>query len=462
MRLLALALCVLLPLPLAATEISFDAAWQQLQQVSDKLKAQQQQVDRASAEQASGDDLSLPSINIAGSYTYLEQPIELDLRDLNPLAAIDPATLPPALGGALAGIPGHLFVTPFTQQDVFRASLQALWPIYTGGQVTAAQGILAAQVAEEQQAQILASRELFTQLVDRYYGAIVANAVLATQEQLVAALSEHVAHAKSLEQQGQIAVVERLNAEVALDNAKVATASARRQAQMAHIALDRMLKLKVEPVSPLFMLSGDPSLPRLMELTLSQHPALKLLAAKEQQAKGLEEMEKGKYYPNVFLYGNYNLYEDDSLFAKVEPDWMVGVGIKIPLVSRDGRSGKVAAAKSAILQARYTQAQTREDLSLLLDQTYRQMEQAREEYQSLATTEALASENLRLRSLAFTQGLSTSLERVDAQLTLTSVATKRLAARYRYIQAYAHVMSISGQLDEFIARSRVLEKTNAN
>ncbi|MGL4474390.1 MAG: TolC family protein [Shewanella sp.] len=462
MRLLALALCVLLPLPVIATELSFDAAWTQLQQVSDKLKAQQQQLERANAQQESGNDLSLPSINIAGSYTYLEKPIELDLRDLNPLASLNPGSLPPAIGGAIASIPSSLFVTPFTQQDVFRASLQALWPIYTGGQVSAAQGILAAQVAEEQQAQLLASRELFTQLVDRYYGAIVTKAVLNTQEQLVVALTEHVSHAKALEQQGQIAAVERLNAEVALDNAKVATASARRQVQMASIVLDRMLKLSVTPSSPLFILPQDPSLPRLMELTMTQHPALKLLAAKEQQAKGLEDMEKGKYYPNVFLYGNYSLYEDDSLMSQVEPDWMVGVGVKIPLVSRDGRSGKVAAAKSAILQARYTQAQTREDLSLLLDQTYRQMEQAREEYQSLATTESLAKENLRLRELAFNQGLSTSLERVDAQLGLTSVMTKRLAARYRYIQAYAHLMSISGQLDEFIARARVLEETNAN
>ncbi|MGL5335028.1 MAG: TolC family protein, partial [Enterovibrio sp.] len=150
---------------------------------------------------------------------------------------------------------------------------------------------------------------------------------------------------------------------------------------------------------------------------------------------------------------NYTLYEDDTLFSKTEPDWMVGVGMKVPLISRDGHSGKVLAAKSALLQARHTKAQTRQDLSLLLDQTYRQLLQAKEEVTALNTSLELATENLRLREIAFKQGLSTSIERVDAELKRTAVITKQLAARYHYVQAYARLMAISGQLDEFMARS---------
>lgn len=443
----------LLPLAAYAQPSSFTEAWQQVLKVSDKLQAQSQEVNRAKGEQEAGESLNLPSLSLNGSYTHLEKPIELDLRDLNPLAS-GSLPLPPELGGILASIPGSLFVTPFTEQDIFRASLQAMWPIYTGGQITAAQGIHAAMVAEKQQELQLATRDLFTQLVDRYYAVDVTQSLVSTQTELVASLTKHVDHALALEREGQIAKVERLNAQVALDNAKVNLGSARRQHEMAVIALSRMLQRSdVSTNSPLFVLPQAPSLGDLTQMTLNQHPALKLLEAKEAQANGLVSLEKGKYHPTVFLFGNYTLYEDDSLFSKVEPDWMVGVGVKVPLLSRDGRSGKVEAAKSALLQARYTKAQTRQDLSLLLDQSYRQLLQAEEEVNSLNTSLELASENLRLREIAFNQGLSTSIDRVDAELKLSAVKTQQLGASYRYVQAYARLMAISGQLDEFIGRS---------
>lgn len=455
----------LLPLAASAQPISFTDAWQQVLKVSDKLQAQSQEVNRAKGEEAAGESLNLPSLSLNGSYTHLEKPIELDLRDLNPLASLDPATLPPALGGALAGIPSSMFVTPFTEQDIFRASLQAMWPIYTGGQITAAQGIHAAMVAEKQQELQLATRDLFTQLVDRYYAVDVTKALVNTQTELVDSFTKHLDHALALEREGQIAKVERLNAQVALDNAKVNLGSARRQHEMAVIALSRMLQqnAQLETQSSLFLLPHAPSLGDLTQATLSQHPALKLLESKEAQANGLVSLEKGKYHPTVFLFGNYTLYEDDSLFSKVEPDWMVGVGVKVPILSRDGRSGKVEAAKSALLQARYTKAQTRQDLSLLLDQSYRQLLQAEEEVKALDTSLELATENLRLRDIAFNQGLSTSIDRVDAELKLSAVKTQQLGASYRYVQAYARLMAISGQLDEFIGRttdSRLMQETN--
>lgn len=439
----------LLPLATYAQTSSFTEAWQQVLKVSDKLLAQSQEVNRAKGEQDAGESLNLPSLDISSNYTHLEKPIELDLGALNSLASLD--GLPPAIGGALASIPGAL---PLTEQDVFRASLQAMWPIYTGGQITAAQGIHAAMVAEKQQELQLTTRDLFTQLVDRYYAVDVTQSLVSTHTELVASLTKHADHALALEREGQIAKVERLNAQVALENAKVNLGSVRRQHEMAVIALSRMLQQSdVSTNSPLFVLPQAPSLNELSQVTLNQHPALKLLEAKEAQANGLVSMEKGKYHPTVFLFGNYTLYEDDSLFAKTEPDWMVGVGVKVPLLSRDGRSGKVEAAKSALLQARYTKAQTRQDLSLLLDQSYRQLLQAEEEIEALNVSLELATENLHLREIAFNQGLSTSIDRVDAELKLSAAKTQQLGARYHYIQAYARLMAISGQLDEFIGRS---------
>ena len=454
MRILTLIFSLILSFTVLSQPISFNDAWQRLQRESNKLKAQNQEVNRAQAEQEAVSDLNLPSLSLAGSYTHLEQPFEMDISRLKSAAG---AILPPTIGSR---IPSSI---PFTEQDVFRASLKALWPIYTGGKITAAQSIKAAQVVEKKQSLELAKRELFSQLVNRYFSVILTENVVQTQNQVVAALEKHLHHAKKLEKHGQIARVEKLNAEVALSNARVKLGNVTRQHQMAQIALDRMLSgYDLTPNTPIFMLSDAPSLPQLNELTLEHHPALSLLQAKEAQAQGLMSMEKGKYLPKVFLYGNYTLYEDKSSFSKIEPDWLVGVGVNVPIFSNDGRSGKVAAARSALMQARYMKAQTKQDLSLLVDQTYRQLAQSKEEIKGLNSSLVLAKENVRLRELAFNQGMSTSIDLVDAELKLSAVKTQELLAKYHYIQAYGGLMIVSGQLNEFLASAASAEKHNAS
>jgi outer membrane protein TolC len=125
------------------------------------------------------------------------------------------------------------------------------------------------------------------------------------------------------------------------------------------------------------------------------------------------------------------------------------VGIKVPLIDTSGRSGKVKAAHSSVLQVNYLQAQAKQDLAVLVEKTYREALQSLEEYNGLASSLALADENLLLRNKAFKQGLSTSLDVVDAQLYLASVKTQRLVASYHYVLSLAKLLAISSQQNSF-------------
>ena len=65
------------------------------------------------------------------------------------------------------------------------------------------------------------------------------------------------------------------------------------------------------------------------------------------------------------------------------------------------------------------------------------------------STQALAEENVRLRDKAFGQGLSTSLDVVDAQSQLAGVKTQRAAAAYQYVVSLARLLALSGQRNSF-------------
>ena len=156
-----------------------------------------------------------------------------------------------------------------------------------------------------------------------------------------------------------------------------------------------------------------------------------------------------KKLKKVFLFGNYNLYEQNTLAADLTPDWVLGVGVNMPLTTRDGRSGKLQAAKTALIQLDYLTAQAIQDLQLLVEKTWREANTAMEEYQGLASSLALAHENINLREKAFAQGLSTSLEVIDAELFLVSVKTQRQAAAYQYVLSLAQLLALSNQMAVF-------------
>ncbi len=186
-----------------------------------------------------------------------------------------------------------------------------------------------------------------------------------------------------------------------------------------------------------------------IEQTLNTYPGLSLLDAKEKQASSLIKAEQGKYYPEVYLYGDYSLHEDDSLASQMKPDWLVGVGVNIPLIENSGRSEQVKAANSAVNQVRYLKAQAKQDLSVLVEKTYLEAEQALEEVTGLNSSLNLAQENLRLRQKAFSQGLSTSVDVVDAELYLASIRTQQSLASFNYLISLNKLLALSSEMSSF-------------
>ena len=440
---------------LRAQPLTFNAAWQLVLNNNPGLAASRSGVTQSEQLANAAQALYLPQLTLQASYTRLEKPVELDLMDLNPIASNknNPLLNSAAVQQLIQGLGGaSAFVTQFTEQDLVTSSVQALWPLYTGGRIDAAQTIRQAQLDEARQQFALKQQAAFELLTERYYGLILARAVVATRQRLEQALAQHLQHAERMEAQGQIARVERLSAQSAYAKAKVETSAAQRQAEIAELALASLIQQPghLEPSDGLFLYSQLPTADDFVQRMLAHHPGLALLQSKQTQADGLLTVEQGKRLPELFLFGNYSLYEQDTLAAKMAPDWLVGVGVKVPLVSRDGLSDTVAAASTVQVQVKQLLAQLRQDLTLLTEKSWREADLAREQYQSLAVTEQLATENVRLRVNAFQQGLGTSLDVEDAQSRLAAVQTQRQAVAYQYVVCLARLLVLSGQQAHFI------------
>ncbi|EGR1892778.1 TolC family protein [Vibrio vulnificus] len=434
-----------------AAPITFQQAWQLLQENNHSLAAQRANVESQQHMQSATSSLNLPSISVGANYTRLDADVTVtgeQLMSNTKMPPINPALAPiaqnllPLIGG---------IETTITERDVFTSSIRAIWPIFTGGRISAAQAAAEGKTDEARSQLSMETQARYEDLSKYYFSVVLAKEVLQTRQAVEQGLTQHRDFAIKLEKQGQIAHVERLQAEASLDKAKVETRKAQSNLDIAQSALSKILAQNdmVEPAEGLFINQHLPPLSAFKEQTLATYPGLDLLSAKEKQASALIKAEKGKYYPEVYLYGDYSLYEDDSLASEMKPDWLVGVGVNIPLLENTGRSDKVKAANSMVSQVQSLKAQAKEDLSVLVQKTYLEAQQAIDEVIGLESSIRLAKENLDLREKAFNQGLSTSLEVVDAQLYRASVETQQSAARFRYLLSLTKLLALSSEMNSF-------------
>lgn len=431
--------------------ITFDQAWEKVLQNSDTLAAERKNIERAEHLQEASSDLFLPTITLGANYTRLDHAIKVVPSDVVDSMPID--NLNQVLGSTMSTMPDidGLLTSTLTGRDIFSSSIRALWPIYTGGRINAAQHIAKAQQEESVYLLAMKRQAKFEDLAKYYFAVVLAKQVLQTRLDVEQGLKVHFEHAQKLEAQGQINKLERLQAQASYDKSRVDRQKSLRDLEITQIALTRLLKVNniVTPQTDLFINKSLPNMTEYLDKTLSDYPGLKILDAKKKQVSGLIDVEKGKYHPEVYLYGNYNLYEEDNLASEIAPDWEVGIGVSIPILNSSGRSGKLKAAHSSVMQINYLRAQAIQDLSVLVEKTYREANQSLEEYQGLASSIELANENFKLRTKAFAQGLSTSIDVIDAQLFIASIKTQRLAAAYKYVVSLAKLLAVSGEINSF-------------
>ncbi|MCD6677122.1 TolC family protein [Vibrio cholerae] len=451
---LSLAICSILFMPIAhAAPLSFQDAWDLLQQQNNSLAAQRANVERYAHLKDATQNLNLPSVSVGANFTRLDQDVTLSGKQIvDSAGGIDP-NLIASLSPSLLPLVTHLGAakSTITERDIFTSSIRAIWPIFTGGRITAAQDAAAGKEEEAQSQLAMEIQARYEDLAKYYFSVVLAKEVLATRIAVEEGLTQHRDNALKLEQQGQIAHVERLQADASLDKAKVERKKAQKTLDIAQSALTQILGATetVEPSGMLFINTSLPPMHAFIEQTLNTYPGLSLLDAKEKQASSLIKAEQGKYYPEVYLYGDYSLHEDDSLASQMKPDWLVGVGVNIPLIENSGRSEQVKAANSAVNQVRYLKAQAKQDLSVLVEKTYLEAEQALEEVTGLNSSLNLAQENLRLRQKAFSQGLSTSVDVVDAELYLASIRTQQSLASFNYLISLNKLLALSSEMSSF-------------
>jgi len=331
-----------------------------------------------------------------------------------------------------------------------RSSINSTWPIYTGGRITATQRALNAGVDLAKAELAVSDEQLDLQLTQVYFGLELAAYIERTRASLLQQADRQLERAGRFEQQGVIAKVERLNAQVARDEAGRDLVRAQRDREIAQARLQRLLHrdVNVEPSTPLFVINRAlKPLPEWLAIAERQNPILAGFDAKREQAQQGIVIAESKWKPEVFAFGSYALIRHYQTI--IEPNWIAGIGINYTLFSRTDRAKSVSAAREGLRQVESLQAEARNLIDTAVESAYRKVEQAREQFNLLDSTLSLARENLRLRERGFDEGQATSLDVNDARNALAKAETARATAAYDFVVALSQLLEAAGQAHAF-------------
>lgn len=420
----------------AQDDLSFEQALERLYGDNKSLAAAGFAVGKARAQADQARSARWPTVGLEGQAVYWSDPVILKLEDGSITFPDLPVTLP---------LPTTVVEL---ERDHYQSALAtAKQPLYTGGRIQA--GVKAADAATgaAEQAQRAERGRLALELVRRYFGQQLADQSVQVRQATLESLAEHLADARKLEQEGQIARAERLRAEVAWAEAQRELGDAERKAALARSALAAILDSdrELKPSTPIPDIAEPEALDTLQQRALAANPQLRQAGFQRTRAQQGVQAVRGEYAPAVGLFALARVYDEDPVIE--QPDWALGVSVTVPLFDGFQRRHKLQAAQAQVDQVEALQAAGERDVSLLVEQRYQQLANARDQIESYETTRALAEESLRAQQLAFAEGLANSLDVIDAELSLSRLLLGIHAARFDALVAHAGLLEASGEFE---------------
>ena len=108
---------------------------------------------------------------------------------------------------------------------------------------------------------------------------------------------------------------------------------------------------------------------------------------------------------------------------------------------------KVSGAKALDRSLASMEEQTLDNINLLVEKRWREMEHAKSRLISLQKTRELADEALRSQNKAYEAGLATGLDVVDAELALSRLQVADLKAHYDAVIAWLGLLESCGEVE---------------
>lgn len=434
---------------------SFEEARELMRRHSAALKVADAEVQIARKERGRMNALWWPQLQAEGAYMHLSEKVEVRQPlsyYTDPLKADVQRIVPgeELVTGLLDRVGEYTLTFPLLPKDIASVGLTAEWVAFSGGKRYYAGKVARRMelVAEIGSRRVSAAEEVL--LVERYYGLALAQQSAEVCHQRYEAMQRNYHDALRMEQVGLIDKATRLATQVALSEAEREWHHAQSMEQVRLTALKTLLgmdgdSLKIVPISPLDTPMELPSEKLFVEAMQRGNYTLSALSLEQQMASDKLRMDLGGYLPEVALFGKQTLYAH-GLPSNLLPRTVVGVGFVWNLFDGLDRERKVSQTKLAQQTLAWSREDAGSELTVVVAELYATLQDAMDDMRVLHATIALNEELLRMRRIAFAEGMATATELIDAENALAASRLARLEVQYVSKVTMANLQAVCGDL----------------
>lgn len=330
------------------------------------------------------------------------------------------------------------------EDQVIRPTVSVMMPLYTGGLTRSAKEIASIQAGRSELSNQQQQDTQRFELIQAYFNVQLQKQLLEAARFNSNAMQQHYRNALKMEQQGFISKGQRMQFEVARNNAERAQQNAQANLNAALFQLNNFLQDShiTELSTPLFVNRAEPQNVNILLSSFSQNsPLIKKMKMDTELAKANVKAQQATKRPNVFAFGEYSLDENQN--------WIVGVAARYNLFSGIDKKKNIQAAELKRHAAELMTARTQQEIENLIYKSFSEAVSAQQSDLLLQRNLKAAQENLRIQQLSFKEDVGTAIQVIDAQNMLSGLKAEMALNAYKYIMSLATLLQSHGSITEF-------------
>lgn len=386
--------------------------------------------------------LSLPNFDFDANYLYANDPMQMKV----------PAYELPNLDGTPSGVFSPGATTNLQYHNTYKANIGANLPLYLGGKLIQARQIATNSMEIAKSEIALSQTEVLLNIETQYWTLVSLIETKKLSLQSIQFLNDVVTDVNNLYESGVVTKNEVLKAKVELNNAKLSDISLHNNIKMLKMALNQSIGKAIN--KPLLI--ADTTIDVHTKLNLSQglqanpdkRQELQLLTNVTQIYESEQKIVSADFKPKLIAFGNY-YYQNPNHLSEEQSEltWNAGLALSIPIFHWGERNLKKTKAKMKIAGAEYQFEQTKEFLTLEIQQALLKMEESTTKLQF--TIEALeqAEENLTLETNRLQEELSTTTDLLNAQVQWQKAQADYISAKTNVKISEAKYLKAIGELN---------------
>jgi outer membrane protein TolC len=390
-------------------------------------------VEAARAMISEADSAYFPQLSVAGGYAVTDNPTQAFMMQLNQ------RNLDIMAPGFDPNDPGNT--------DNLRLSAELKYRIYDFGQ----RRMLSESAALGEDAvnlQLAAIRnELIYQIVRGYFSILQALDYVAVQQETIHSFEESLQVARDKYKAGTVIKTDVLNLEVALVQAREDLIRARNSVDLAIVALNTAIGYDFVTRESLPVPEKNVSTPPVMEQdfnAIQNRPEFQAVQKMSQIKERLYMRAKRQNYPVLNAYGTYDL--DSGDLESFEGSYTVGLKAEWDIFTGFRNSSAVRKAEAEWRAAQQNEENVRNKIKQDLRSSRIQAAESWQRLETIRKSVESASESLRITQVRYREGVAGITDLLTAQVGLTAMRTRSVAAVYDHAAAVSNLQRARGEL----------------